>query len=142
MKVAEKFLSALKIKSKEAIMDGCEAEGWAISERGGIKSIHDAEGVIEALSAWLRIEDLLSISSFSQVDFEHFPDILSGQVSLHALLPYAKVSVPKLISKLVERIQDVEDIPKVEARRQAHELIDPYMTEGPKINALNRRKEG
>ena len=142
MKVAEKFLSALKIRSKEAIMDGCEATGWAISERGGIKSIHDAEGVLKALSPWLRIEDLLSISSFSQVDFEHLPDILSGQVSLHALLPYAKVSVPKLINKLTERIQDVDDaIPKVEARRHANALIGPYMTEGPRINALSRRKD-
>ena len=142
MKVAEKFLSALKIRSKEAIMDGCEATGWAISERGGIKSIHDAEGVLKALSPWLRIEDLLSISSFSQVDFEHLPDILSGQVSLHALLPYAKISVPKLINKLTERIQDDDNaMPKVEARRHANALIGPYMTEGPRINALSRRKD-
>lgn len=142
MKVAEKFLSALKVKSKEAIMDGCEATGWAISERSGIKSIHDAEGVMEALSPWLRIEDLLSISSFTQVDFEHFPDILSGQVSLHALLPYAKVSVPKLIDKLMERLAEQADGgTKTELRRQAYELIEPYMSVGPDINALSRRKD-
>ena len=142
MKVAEKFLSALKTKCKEVLLDGHEATGWAMSERGGIKSIHDAEGVAKALSAWLKIEDILSISSFSQVDFCHLPDILSGQVSLHALLPYAKVSVPKLINKLTERILDDNDaMPKVEARRHANALIGPYMTEGPKINALNRRKD-
>ena len=142
MKVAEKFLSALKVRSKEAIMDGCEATGWAISERSGIKSIHDAEGVMEVLSAWLRLEDLLSISSFSQVDFEHFPDILSGQVSLKALLPYAKVSVPKLIDKLMERLaEQAGGGTKTELRRQAYELIEPYMNVGPDINALSRRKD-
>ena len=122
-------------------MDGQEATGWHISERSGIKSIHDAEGVIDDLSAWLRIEDLLSISSFTRVDFEHFPDILSGQVSLRALLPYAKVSVPKLIKVLMEKLQNVEDISNAEAGRQAYELIEPFMNEGPKINALSRRKD-
>ena len=35
----------------------------------------------------------------------------------------------------------IDSTTKTEARRQAHELIEEYVTEGPKIHALNRRKD-
>ena len=54
--------------------------------------------------------------------------------------------ITKLTDKIIEKWEAEEGpdpltMPKTEARRRAYELIEPHVIEGPKINALNRRKD-
>ena len=153
-KVAEKFLKEVKTKCKEVMIDGQEATGWAIGERSGMKAIGDPVALAEAVSGYLNYAELLSVSTLSGVDFCELSNIVTaagdGDVQLIALIPHAKISVPKLVAKLMEKIirdweanegPDPLTMPKTEARRRAHELIEPHVIEGPKINALNRRKD-
>ena len=142
MKVADKFLVALKSKCKEVMIDGQEATGWAIAERSGMKAIQNVEGLAECIQSYLHAGDILAVSTLSMVDFFNLQDTLTGAVSLKSLLPHAKVSVPKLLSLLTTKILAADEAKtKTEARRLANEMIADYVNEGVKIHALNRRKE-
>ena len=147
-KVAEKFLKEVKTKCKEVMIDGQEATGWAIGERSGMKAIHDPVALAGAVSGYLNYAELLSVSTLSGVDFCGISNIVTaagdGDVQLIVLIPHAKISVPKLVTKLMEKIAEDDKsgaLSKAELRRQAHEIIEPHIIEGPKINALNRRKD-
>ena len=151
-KVAEKFLKEVKAKCKEVMIDGQEATGWAIGERSGMKAIDDTVALAITVDSYLSLADILSVSSLSGVDFTRLTDIVDSyeKVNLLVLLPHAKISVPKLITKLTDKIiekweaeegPDPLTMPKTEARRRAYELIESHIIEGPKINALNRRKD-
>ena len=143
-KVAEKFLKEVKAKCKEVMIDGQEATGWAIGERSGMKAIHDPVALAVAVDGYLSLADLLSVSSLSGVDFTGLTDIVDTyeRVNLLVLLPHAKISVAKLIDRLAQSILCADEAPtKTEARRRAYELIESHIIEGPKINALNRRKD-
>ena len=134
--------------AEKVMIDGQEATGWAIGERSGMKAIGDPVALAEAVSGYLNYAELLSVSTLSGVDFCELSNIVTaagdGGVQLIALIPHAKTSVPKLVSKLMEKIAEDDKsgaLSKAELRRQAHELIEPHVIEGPKINALNRRKD-
>ncbi len=147
-KVAEKFLKEVKTKCKEVMIDGQEATGWAIGERSGMKAIDDPCALAGAVAGYLNYPELLSVSTLSGVDFCGISNIVTaagdGDVQLIVLIPHAKISVPKLVTKLMEKIAADDKsgaLSKAELRRQAHEIIEPHIIEGPKINALNRRKD-
>ena len=145
-KVAEKFLKEVKAKCKEVMIDGQEATGGAIGERSGMKAIDDPVALAVAVNGYLSLADLLSVSSLSGVDFTGLTDIVDTyeRVNLLVLLPHAKVSVAKLMTKLMDKIAEDSTpvvLTKKELRSMAYELIEPHVIEGPKINALNRRKD-
>ena len=142
MKVAEKFLSALKTKCKEVLLDGLEATGWGMGERAGMKFIDDPASMAVGLGDYLSVCEILGVCSLAGVDFCSLSDTVAvpSNIELSALIPHAKVSVPKLMGILTEKLM-IDSTTKTEARRQAHELIEEYVTEGPKIHALNRRKD-
>ena len=147
-KVAEKFLKEVKAKCKEVMLDGQEATGWAIGERSGMKAIGDPVALAEAVNGYLSYPELLSVSTLSGVDFCELSNIVTaagdGDVQLIALIPHAKISVSKLMTKLMDKIAEDSTpviLTKKELRSMAYDLIEPHVTEGPKINALNRRKD-
>jgi len=147
-KVAEKFVKEVKAKCKEVMIDGQEATGWSIGERSGMKAISDPVALAGAVSGYLDYAEVLSVSTLSGVDFCELSNIVTaagdGDVQLIVLLPHAKISVAKLMDKLMDKIAEDSTpvvLTKKELRSMAYELIEPHVTEGPKINALNRRKD-